>query len=191
MWWVRGFSQQLQQALSGKSQLPYPYLLLHRMPSKNRALQFTYSPQKTLQPFPVNMGREGQHPIQQHLTPPHQSAHASIYQPAHLLFHHYQIQKATLHAIQFEPTRKIKQPITAKFHPTQFQLVSHASLHSLSKRYLPLFLAVSGLWEYREPSNISKLSSLTRSAKEWVWWKRPFFDLAINQRIWITVFDSP
>lgn len=63
-----------------------------------------------------------------------------IYQPAHLLFHHYQIQKATLRAIQFESTRKIKQPIHCQVSshtiPVGFSCCSAFSFQKVSSSLL-------------------------------------------------------
>lgn len=88
-----------------------PYLLLHRTPPSTRLS--TNSPQNTADissRCKRGKGRATSHPAapDPHC---HPSAHSSIYQPAHLLFSQYQLQKATLHATQFEPTRKTKQPI--------------------------------------------------------------------------------
>ena len=58
----------------------------------------------------------------------------------------------------------------AKFNPTQSQLISRALLHS-PKRYLPLFLAMSGCHEWGEPSDFNSeywIILFNKSATEWV-----------------------
>lgn len=81
-----------------------------------------------------------QHPIQQHLTSPHQSAHSSSTSQLTSFFYHYQTQKATFHAIQFEPTRKIKQPIHCQVSshtvPVGFSCFSAFSFQKVSSSLL-------------------------------------------------------
>lgn len=165
-----------------------PYLL-HTELLPAQGSQLALHRTELTSPADVNEGRAGQLPIQQHLTltathlptPPSTSQLTSS-SPSTSSKRQLFMQR------NLSQQEKQNNPFIAKFNPTHFQLVSHALLHSPSKRYLS-HVRTSRMKQAQQ--HYFWIISITESATERVWWKRTFFNLAINQRAWITGFYSP